>query len=434
MDLLRVVVLAWLTAIALWAVFRLLRGARQCVLFCLILHWLFSATPLWLQMCYGDPEFRDFPNIFRACGDPTTELIYLLYIAFIPIPLYLAAVSRGTTPLPWADLRAQQQMLVSPKLRPWLIAGQSLPLIAVLLSPQPELYLSYGFITGALDTVSAEVRDHHGVVALAALIALVCAGVLAGDGPSLTRNILRTLPWGLLAAYLGGKRHHLAIYITLVTWQLWTRGALRGARSLIYGVILAVVFSAYTLMYQSMVRGIGGETSDPKLVYENMRMDYGRDHTIKTAIYAELKGERIVDPRYAALEFDLLMYVPRAWMPSKPYPYGVYFTCYAVETPPKILHWVLTTTIFDEAIATFGWFGLILGPVALGLICRLADTNRNVLLRIFGLLTCVMLMAVQLSAIMPLVLVWVGGTLYERLHRNLTLSRSLTRSPHLGAS
>jgi hypothetical protein len=200
----------------------------------------------------------------------------------------------------------------------------------------------------------------------------------------------------------------------LLTKSLWDKGELKGARMPIYLGVVAALIASFSLLYQANVRGIelgGRDTGD---AYENLRLDYGRDHTMRMAIFAELNHEPILERRGQSLQFYAGMYIPRSWWPDKPLPYATYMTCYALGIKPRIIFWGLTTTIFDEAVANFGWLGMLIGPALLGIFCRITDRDSSSVLRILGMLTCLLLMAVQVAAIMPLFLFWLLGSLWDQ--------------------
>ena len=228
------------------------------------------------------------------------------------------------------------------------------------------------------------------------------------------RQFLITFPFVLIAVYLMGKRAIGALYLVLLSQRLWDLNLLQKARMPIYGVIALVFFALFATGYQTVVRNISSSTLSRDLYYENQRLDYGRDHTLRAAIFAELHQEPILSYRGQATIFDLTFAVPRSVWPEKPFPYGNYMTSYALGIPPQLNGWTFTTSIFDEAIANYGWLGMLTAPLFMGLLCRLADGNNTILFRSLGYIVCLMFMAVQLSAFMGLFLIWLGGSLWHQ--------------------
>jgi hypothetical protein len=426
-EALRLLVFCWLTLVALLALRRLVMGQRHTVLVVLVAHWAFNGLPLLWDLVFGMPAYR-FPNFARAAEDPTANLIHLMFIA--AIPLLLAAVG-----LPWrrtavtppesgsVDLPAIRPGVPTPVLHGLMV----LPLVLALLSPVPSLYLQYGFVADDSLRIPAGMVFFHSFVAMAAILAVTAATTLLTSRADLLRQWLATLPWVVMAIFLMGKRTIIALYLVLLTQRLWDLGLLKGARIPLYLVGIAFVFALASFSYQFLVRNITSESLPAQHYYENLRLDYGRDHTIRTAIHAELHHEPILSYRAQALVFDLTSFVPRSWWPEKPYPYSIYMTSYAQGISPQFSGWTFTTSIFDEAIANYGWLGMITGPLFLALLCRLADGNHTILFRSLGYIVCVIFLAVQLSAFLMLFLVWVGGSVWHQHRGFFSLRRSQPR-------
>jgi hypothetical protein len=140
-----------------------------------------------------------------------------------------------------------------------------------------------------------------------------------------------------------------------------------------------------------------------------VRVDYGRDNNLKAAIFCELADAgdvQILDFRGQSMLFYLTMYVPRRLWPEKPWPYAVYMTAYSLHTRPVDLGWGLTTSFLDEAVANFGWAGLVIGPLTFTLLLRICDLSPDPLVKVIGVLVACLLMTVQFVAFAPLAIAW----------------------------
>lgn len=426
LDLLSLLVFCWLTAIALLSLRQIARGQRRAVFVVLIGFWAFNGMPLLLDLILGTPQYERFANFARAVNDPNAKLIHLVYLAFIPALIVLAA-------WPWRAYFSQRELgLLQSATDPGLpIMGLYilliLPLALVLVSPDPLLYLKYGFVAGEEVAVSHEVRQFNNFVTASTILAVIAATALLTDRGDLLRQFLMTFPWVFIACYAMGKRTTIALYLVLLAQRLWDLGVLKGARMPLYSSLFFVALLSSSVGYQYIVRNISTTTVSSAAYYENIRLDYGRDHTIRTAIYAELKGETILSYRGQALVFDLAAPVPRAWWPQKPYPYAVYMTSYALGLPPQDVGWGFTTSIFDESIANYGWLGMLSAPLFIGFLCRIADGNRTILLRSLGYTVCTLFMVVQLSPFYVLFLVWMLGSLWHQQRKRFTFAVSALR-------
>lgn len=426
MMLLQLVVFLWLTFTVTWTVRRFMGGSKRAVLFCLLAHYFFCGVPLAMDLLWGPPPYVVGPNLLRAANDPAAQAIYLLFIAAVPVLLVLTGISRK----PVAAHTIQQQLQNDPSAdKPTMISVAMLiaPLVLVILAPRPELYLMYAFVADERVRLTWDEQNYNAFLSLSAIMAVVASTGMLARFRSVAKPLIFTLPFIALAVWVVGKRYVLAFYFALLTQQLWEKGVLRGARLPLYLVLVAALFSIFTFSYQANIRGISNAATSREGLYDNVRMDYGRDHTIRTAIYAELRGDSIIGARGKSLAFYAGMYVPRSMWPDKPFTYASYFTCYALGIRPTLMPWGLTTSILDESIANFGWIGLLLGPLMLGCLCRIADSNRNSLFRTMGILVCMLFMAVQLPAFMPLFLLWVAGSAWERFRGFLSLRPRLVR-------
>jgi hypothetical protein len=196
----------------------------------------------------------------------------------------------------------------------------------------------------------------------------------------------------------------------LFLYVFWQKGYLRNKRLIVSALVGLVLIGVFSFVYQSNFRSMGPTLGSYDQVYDNVRIDYGRDHEIKMAIYAELYPNemQILEYRGESLLFDLGMYVPREMWPEKPFPYAQYVTSAMLRTPPRLWGWGMTTSWLDEAIANFGWLGMLLGPLVLSVICRVGDATRNALVVGLTILVGSLLLAVHLPAFMPIFILWLS--------------------------
>jgi hypothetical protein len=425
-EVLRLLVFCWLTLVALWALRSLLSGNRHTVLVVLVGHWAFNGLPLLWDLMFGMPTYS-FPNFARAALDPASNLIYLLFVAAIPV--LLAVVG-----LPWRRRTVDTDLtIMNPLAKPASEPGASvlvlyglmmLPLPLALLSPVPLLYLQYGFVADDSLRIPSDMVFFHSFVAMSAILSVTVATSLLTSPSHILKQWLVTFPWVIIAVFLMGKRTIIALYLVLLGQRLWDLDLLKGARIPIFLTGITLVFALTSAAYQYSIRRISTASVPTDQYYESLRIDYGRDHTIKTAIFAELQQEKIMSYRGQATLFDVTSFVPRSIWPQKPYPYGIYMTSYALGIPPQFSGWTFTTSIFDEAIANYGWLGFLSGPIFLGLLCRLADGNQTILFRSLGYIICVMFLVVQLNAFLILFAVWLGGSLWHQYRRFFSLRTS----------
>jgi hypothetical protein len=179
-------------------------------------------------------------------------------------------------------------------------------------------------------------------------------------------------------------------------------------------IAAAILFAGYAQWYQANYREAMKQSSSWR--YENFRVDYGRDHATKLALYSELNPDQIqiLPARFETLVFYATLYLKREKWPEKPWPYAVYFTSAALDLPPQSLGWGFTTSCFDEALSNVGWIGLAISPLLVAMICRAGDGSRNPIVRALTLLVASLLLVVQLSAFWFLALFWLIAVIWSR--------------------
>jgi len=191
---------------------------------------------------------------------------------------------------------------------------------------------------------------------------------------------------------------------------------------MVWAPALTLAFAAFSVLYQSQLRGFTEVEWSKR--YNNIRLDYGRDHMMRLTLFAELHSESppVLEHRGQSLLFDLTMLIPREIWPEKPWPYAVYATAAAFRVPVRYLGWGVTTSWLEEAVANFGWPGLLLGPLLIGSICRIGDSQPDTIVCLLTILVSSMLLAVQVGAFAPLIPIWMFALLAVRARRRRAVS------------
>lgn len=406
LSLLDAVAFAWIAAWAAFALRRMARGDYASILPVLIVSFVFTAIPLLLDHTFGLPEYRAFPGFSLASRDPKTNMVYDLYVSAVPVVMWIVGRPRRVPNATRVVSAPTERRLGWWRWLLYLLLAA--PLIALLFAPAPSLYLTYAPI------VSQQIDDpaiigYHSILALVCLVAIIAATALLMNVRRITPTafVAFILPWLALAVWLHGKRSIVVILIAAMGYVAWERGLLIGRRFVVATVVGVAFIAGFSFLYQSQVRGIAGSGAN---VYENVRIDYGRDAQIKMTLYAELYPDdlRILEYRGQSLLFDATIYVPRSVWPDKPLPYAQYFTSALFFSPPKLWGWGMTTSWLEEAIANLGWAGLLVGPMVPALVCRVGDARGRPSIRPVTVVVAMLLLTVQLVAFFPLALVWLA--------------------------
>lgn len=412
LDFLNIVTFLWLGFWALRAVIYIAAGNHNSTLFVILIHFVFSGLPLLLDVLLGKPAFSIFRGLYWATRDDTTSIIYCLYVSAVPVFWWWHGkinkglnVSSESSDITIDNNPASFLSIIKLALYVVMLIFLISPLLAWISSPNPQVYLSYGVTVNNLFRFKAE-EQYHNIISTTCFLNLIGAtGLIALQKRINILLIFSLLPWIFLAIWLNGKRHLVVFAIVLIGYIIWYKGYLKGVRFILALMVAVLIMSIFSSNYQT---GVRGEASDFAEVYEGFRVDYGRDYHIKMAIFAELYPQelQILEYRGQTLFFYLTMYISRQSWPEKPMPYRHYVTSAAFMVPPKLWTWGLTTSFLEEAIANFSWFGMILGPSLISIICRVGDSRSNPLISPLTVLIAILFIAVDLSAFFPLVLIW----------------------------
>ena len=406
----QVLVAVWLVAVAGFAVRRLARSDTRTVWFVLIVHVLFCGAPLVLDLVFAAPRYSYQSGFAMSQFDRPTNAIYLAYISAVPLLLLAfgslgggftfarppsAGVSIGwrTRALAWAALVA-------------------VPL-ALAVAPDPTIYLRYD---SALVTTGADAASFHALLTVLLNVAIIGGVLLLTDSGGSVFSKLTAIPFLVASFWLNGKRALVAIAAMLLIYLLWRRGSLRGARLVLVGACATLGILVYSAVYQRAVRPTDERLLDVRAysqssTYADFRTDFGRDAIIKQTIFSELYPERmrVLEFRGQSLLFDVTFFVPRRWWPDKPLPYSVYATSAMLDIPVRDVGWGITTSWLEEAIANFGWWGLLLGPMVPGLVCAIGDRRAHPGVRSLTLIVASLLLSVHLAAFISLALLWLAS-------------------------
>lgn len=420
LNLLNIVAFLWLAFWALRAFRCLAVGSRHSILFIILMHFFFTGVPLILDVLFGKPEYSIFPGLYIATRDDTTSIIYCLYVSVVPVLWWWTGrenkhlnVNSFDGTIDTAAFIERMKLGLQLILFVFLIS----PLIAWMYSPEPEIYFRYGAAVIDPFRFESSSKYHSDAISLACILSLMAAtGILALQKRITILLVTFLLPWIILVFWLNGKRHIVGFAIVLIGYVIWQKGYLKGIRLVIASMLAVLIMSIFSYTYQAQVRDVNVQSVDQVEFYDGIRVDYGRDAEIKMAIYAELYPQQmqILEHRGQSLIFYLTQFVPRKIWTQKPMPYAQYVTSAALRSPPRLWGWGLTTSILEEAIANFSWFGMIVGPLVLSIICRVGDARKNVFISPLTVLVATLLLALEMVAFWPIFYLWLISVILIR--------------------
>lgn len=403
----------WLAVWAYVAMRRLAAGFRQSILFAFPVHFVFCGLPLLFDVVVGIPEYRSLPGFHAAANDATTCLLYCLCVSLCPVLWWFSApkskadkVRKSPLAAPTRSGRLEFQAL--------LLVLMVLPPILALASPDRSMYTSYtpfyrGYALG-------DVSRFHALVAHATKLAVVASGVLVYRAKRPAACLLTLAPLLVLNSWLHGKRNIVALSLLVLVYALWKRGVLTGKRLFIGGMVGALLLISFSTFYQTRLR-YAPEFSEKRtltLWFENFRIDFGRDDVIKLAIFDELYPDEIgiLDYKGQSVVFIATVWIPRQLWPDKPANYAAHMMTAALNGPAPG-GGRMTTTVLAEAVSNCGWFGFIVGPLLVALVCRIGHGYDDEIIHHLTLLVMLGLLTVSCSYWAVLALLWLGLLCYR---------------------
>jgi hypothetical protein len=411
--LLDIATFTWLLGWALLGLRDILSGRWRPVSFLFLPHFVFCGVPLLLDHVVGPPNCQ-WPGYQISAADGLTNLVYCAYVSMCPVLWWWIGRRRGPErPAPGGSTAAALLHL-SWQGKTLLHLALFSPLIALWASPNPRVYLDYAAVIGS--SFAQQEAAFHPILAACTLISAIAGASLLISQRMLKLTCAYVLPVALLGSWVNGKRAVVLIVCVMFAIALWSRGALTKRGAVVAGGVMAIAFAAFSMLYQGQFRRFNELEWSER--YTNLRLDYGREHVIRTTLYAELHHEAapILEYRLQSLVFDAAMMVPREVWPGKPWPYSVYATAAAFHIAPHYLGWGVTTSWLEEAVANMSWAGLLVGPLLIGWICRVGDSPDDTILRLLTILISSLLLAVQVGAFAPLVVIW-AAALFSRRRR-----------------
>jgi hypothetical protein len=404
-----------IVGLALWA-FAALRkivfGGMQSVYCVILTHVFFCGLPALLDLTVGPPNYSVFSRLNLLSDDSRVDLIYSAYVLGCPAIWWCVGRRRKNRTrlsiVPSGGLRLPQWS----KLLFYILAFA--PLFALCIAPSVMAYRSYGSII--INNYPEDVLKYHQVLSVFCLVSVFAITEIWARSTKLGRSIVVLMPVIFVDMWLNGKRAIVLIALVLILLSLIRRKVLKGSSLVVATTIALVCFAIYSFAYQRGLRSFDARSTDQQ--YENIRIDYGRDHGIKFAIMAELHPEmQILEYRGQSILFDIAILVPREAWSSKPWPYAVYSTAANLGLPPSPLGWGITTSWLEEAIANCSWAGLFVGPLMLAILCRIGDGSNNSSIQLLTILVACLFLAVEFSAFATLGGVWIGCALFTAYGR-----------------
>ena len=393
--------------------------------------YLFNCFPILLDYLMGRPQFTTiywWKSMGISINNDAVSIVYDIYIALAMLALHIFAVERKYKLVvrKRGRLRSSQHSTIPSKAKetgignflrmfnnkPVMLAFIFSPMISILASGNFEKYIVYAM---------SEFRDIEvEAFSLFSMNNLILLSMFAFCVLMFRRKLrwwhyAVILIYSLSIAWISGKRYVLAnmavMYIFYYTESpgYTVKAEKRLKKAIPVAILCLVLFSVYYLI--NIKNSVLMSTGDFTSVYETMRADFGRDGAIKYVIEQEFfEGNPILEYRGESLLSLLLIWIPRAIWPSKPYQHFEYLTASIKGVPTAEAGAGLTPSWYEMSLANFGALGFIIGIVLIVLLCKFADNVDSEEIKSILLMLIVALLTQSLDAyIMYIAIIMIGA-------------------------
>jgi len=363
--------------VLVWRVLYAIRmGKKNIFMFFTILFFLFQFVPIVVETIYGGANHL-FPgiNLNRAILDETVAVTYDVAILIVISLLYYQSTLKDR--MFEYYLSKIGTVKIGLIIKGILIYFILQPVILAFMAPNPSVYThwAYSFVN---EMDMYEEIYHHEVVMPSTQIALFATVIFYA--------VERRFKWlayiaAFVITWITFKRTALIFSSIMIVAIDYLSGSYsHKVRKLVYkSSILILICVSYFILYSSYT-GKGRE-GDP---YVSYTMYYGRNYCVKTAIYDQLNGNKMLDYRGQSILFDLFFYIPRSVWPNKPGMYSKFSTSYS-----QGMHGLESSTnfyvnIWAEYISNFHLFGIFIALLFIKLFLRISEKSKNTVVYLVG--------------------------------------------------
>lgn len=211
------------------------------------------------------------------------------------------------------------------------------------------------------------------------LLSIYCLSIYVFSGSVTKGKVFLLIIVSVVLAWMQGKRFIVAVMTIFYLFFLSKSNISEKTRKrlllvLPIGGVVLIVFSAIYFIVIKPLSNMGFDT-----IYDMLRVDFGRDDVIKFVIWKEfLKSEHILNYPGQSFFSTFFIFIPRFIWHSKPYSHYQYLTSSILGVPIQNLSAGTTPSWYEMCLCNFGYFGYFIGIIGLPLLCKLADSMKQV--------------------------------------------------------
>ena len=395
------------TYVLIDSIIGIIKRKNTVMAYCVLVFYVFNCFPILLDYILGIPNYNSwYFRLEEAMKDTNVALIYDIYMIIVLAFFYFYKKLNKNH-----QDKKQEEIKIEKSHRNLLILLCLLPHIYILITGNLTNFLEYKSINNRnIGETSIE------LINLFNQISIIAFSYLYFCVQNVKCNKLILILYTLSIWWIDGKRYivltTLLIYVFLYIKSNKTKFNYR--KFIKYGVIGIVLFSIfYTIYSQNKMKRVYINNNEMTF-YADFRLNFGRDDVTKFVIKREfIDNKPILEYRGQGALYNIAMLVPRSLFPNKPYPHYRYLSAAIYNTSILNIPSGMTPSIFEMGIANFSYFGIILSPLIVVLICKMADNSKSILKQSIYLTIIVNLLTQSLDAAIGFILVLIAMFLYN---------------------
>lgn len=407
------VILDWMliilsTYVLIDSIIKIIKRDNTVMDYCVLVFYVFNCFPVLLDYIFGIPNYNSwYFRLEEAMNDTNVALIYDIYMLIVLMFFYFYKILNKRS-----QEEKKEESIIKKSHRNILILLCLLPHIYILITGNLTNFLGYESLNSRnIGEISIE------LINLFNQISIIAFSYLYFCAQNVKCNKLILILYTLSIWWIDGKRYIVLTTLIIYVFLYIKSGKMKFdyKRFIKYAVIGISLFSIFYIIYSQDKMKRVYTTSDSEMsFYADFRLNFGRDDVVKFVIKEEFIDKKpILEYRGQSILYDFVMFVPRSLFLNKPYPHYRYLSAAIYDTNIFDIPSGITPSIFEMGIANFSYLGIILTPLIMLGICKLADTRKSIIQQSIYLVIIVNLLTQSLDAAIGFVFILIAMFIYK---------------------
>ena len=357
--------------------------------------FVFNCLPIALDIFMGTPNYMVYFGEFeRAANNDSVSIIYDIYMLVAMLVLYVYYVKNPVDELEGTFSYSSKFNIIQ---------------LLLIFSPLITYFIFIGSIQDLLLNSLLDRKAETNALGLINNLLFISLYFICIRYFGKQKNVLTIFAlvfFLIMLTMISGKRFIVAVVLMCYFFS-YISSRWQGKHKVSMTPILLVVgglFMVFVVYYITNIKVMGDFSG---YIYSQLRVDFGREDVTKFVLMREMEGHPILEYRGESVLSLLLMIVPRAIWPAKPFPHYRYLTSELYGVDMDELNSGMTPSIFEMMVANFGYIGMIIAILLLIAIIRFGDRLNNPNLRLLTLIVLIQLLTQSLDVILILFYIFI---------------------------